>query len=261
MSLDPIPTVPHIGSHHRVKETRNTIRLGALLICGDESCYYEDDPVVTYRGIDFVQQRGVFLKEYISGPGIDDSEDIYWHYYLGYLDSGRVLTAGRRFNSGYNRVNVAVNSDYHYSPNEIRNVTFGTHGVGSTLWTDSFGGYIVSGRYIGAMIGADIDNDNFVMGDAAISGQLVEFAGTTFSVLPVFDVRFTNVLDLSSGRRYADIEGEIGYGGLLFDPEGSYRFDRGDFIAASIDFVRGNDEAVGSFETDDLIGVFGATRQ
>ena len=269
LSLDPIPTVPFRASHHRSKETRNTINLG-FIACGSEGggCYYEDDPVVSYRGIDFVQQRGVFLKEDI-GYGIDNSEDIYWHYYYGYLDSGRVLEAGKIFNSGYNQVNVTVRSDSDYSDypyfsqNEIRRLHVSVDGGGSLLWTDSFGGYILSGRYFGAMLGVDIDNGNLVMGDAAISGQLVEFVGLSTNALPVFDARFTNVLDLSSGRRYADIEGEIGHGGLIVivDEGSHYGFDRGDFIAASIDFVRGNDEAVGSFETDDLIGVFGATRQ
>ena len=260
LNLDPIPGTPTERAHVRREQTRNTINLGSFA-CGTDTCGYEDDAVVSYRGIDFVQQRGVFLKEHLSGSGIDDSEDIYWQYYRGYLNSGRVIHARRTFNTGYNEVVVSVFSDQSYRPDRVRGVSFGgTNPGGSDLWTDNFGTEIVTGQYSGAMLGVDVDNGNFLMGDASISGRLVEVSRVEGS-LPVFDTRFTNIVDTSSGRAYANIEGEIGYGGILFDPDGNYQFDRGDFVSASISFVQGDDEAVGSFRTDDVMGVFGAHRE
>ena len=135
-NVGPKPEGPTGGSHVMTKTPKSAgLIAGHAIGCilsldgsGDnESCPFQLQTVISHLGINFVQERGVYL---ISDQGVED--EVYWQGYTGYMASGTEIWTNRRFNTNNEWLAVGVNhGDYEFLSPEYADVTgqiFGSNG-------------------------------------------------------------------------------------------------------------------------------------
>ena len=78
-----------------------------------------------------------------------------------------------------------------------------------------------------------------------------------FGAVPTIDVHFTDIVNLSSGDTHSDISyvgASISDGKGIYSVPSARNYVNGEFMGPN------NEEVVGVFEHEDLIGAFGAKR-
>ena len=78
-----------------------------------------------------------------------------------------------------------------------------------------------------------------------------------FGEIPTIDIHFTDIVNLSSGDAHSDISyvgASISDGKRIHSMPSARNYVNGEFMGPN------NEEVVGVFEHEDLIGAFGATR-
>ena len=133
---------------------------------------------------------------------------------------------------------------------------------GQTLCCEQSEVLDATGRWEGAMIGIDksegVTHGNIVQGAADVVVMLIPGSSSDDPYKDRnVDVLFSNIHDLNSGSRHPDITGNF----IMSSPSASFGSNLGTVTHINGHFAGPhNENVVGTFETDDLIGGFGGNQ-
>ena len=190
-------------------------------------------PAVTIEPV--AERRGVSLFR-VTGPYLDENDAPYeddWYVDLGgWLDHSFFL----------------VEADFHRTTGPLNGDVEGSS-IGSATGTNPLsGGATWSGVMVGRDVSASAARGNEIQGNADLT--IGDFAD------PRINVALTNISDADAGRRRADMTWDgvsVRGGGFSTGSDGNSV--QGQFYGPN------HEEVGGTFERDQVMGAFGATRQ